>query len=157
MKKEGAVSELQALEKRETAALVPLLGLVVDLNEPRQVAQALSAVRDAKRKLDSVRAELEAILADEAARQGIKTFHYGDVDVVITGGPTVEWNIEKLQELLDVGLPQERMDALIKTTVTYSVNASVAKQIAASGNEAYAEIVEASKSIVEKPWRVSVK
>lgn len=148
--------ESKALERRDTAALVPLLGLVVDLNEPKQVAQALSAVREAKRKLDIARADLEAVLADEGARQGIKTLRYDDVNVVITGGPTVEYDPEKLQELLEVGLPQERFDALVKMTVTYAVNASVAKQIAASGNEEYAEIVRASKKVIEKPWRVSV-
>ena len=143
--------------ERQGTMLVPLLGVLVDLNEPKQVAQALSAVRDAKRKLDIARAELEAMLADEAARQGIKTLHYDDIEVSVSGGPTIEWDIEKLQQLTEAGLPQERMDALIRTTVTYAVNASVAKQIEKSGNADYAQIVQDSKQTVEKPWRVSVK
>lgn len=147
----------EEVEVRKSDAVVPLLGLVVDLTKPDEVAQALRAVREAKRKLDEVRGELEFILAEEASRLGTKTLHVKGGTVTITGGPEVEYDVEVLAELLEAGLPQERYDELVKAMVTYKVDRRVVRQLLGSGNADYVRIVENAAQNVERPWRVSVK
>ena len=152
---EESGTEIEAIAP--SAAIIPLLGLVVALDNPNEVALAMQAVRNAKRQLDEVRANLEAILVDEAARQGTKTLHLDKAEVVVTGGPTTEYDIEELLKLRDAGLPEERYDKLVKTQVTYTVDKSVIRQLLGSGNEQYVAIIGRAAQSVERPYRVSVK
>lgn len=151
------MAEIEKVEAEASQALVPLLGLVIDLDQPKQVAEALYIVRDAKRQLDEARAGLERVLAEEARRLGTKTLHLDGVEAVITGGPTVEYDIEELQKLLDAGLPEERYDKLVKAKVEYVVDKSVIRQLLGSGNAEYLRIIERAARDVEKPYRVSVR
>lgn len=156
---EQSGTELEEVEddKQFGAAIVPLLGLVVNLNDPSEVAKAMQAVRNAKRQLDEVRADLERVLVDEAARQGTKTLHLDKAEVTVTGGPTTVYDQEELLKLIDAGLPHERYDALVKAKVEYVVDKRVIAQLRGSGNERYVEIIDNAAQEVERPYRVSVK
>src|SRR5580765_1053490 len=89
---------------------VPLTGVVVDLTEPHEVAEALHDLREVKRQLEDVRALLEAALRLEAQHQGTKTLHLGQLDAVISGGTRNDYDAELLQQLLrDAGLPEHRL------------------------------------------------
>ena len=146
-----------AVVEDESVAIVPLIGLVVDLGQPKEVAVALSAVREAKRQLDAARAGLERVLVEESRVQGTKTLHFGDLTAKVSGGPEIVWDVEQLREdLTELELPEERINQLITETVTYKVNASVANQLAGA-NASYAEAISRAKSRVEKPYRVSVE
>lgn len=137
--------------------MVPLLGELVDLREPDQVAAALEAIRAAKRILDEARGLLEAALRLEAQRQGTKTLHLGNVDAVVSGGETVSYDCERLQEALRAaGLPEERLAQVVVETVSYKVDQRVARQLAAA-NPAYAEALEACRIVAPAPWRVSIR
>lgn len=149
-------ASLTELEKREQY-LVPIVGLAVDPYHAAEVADALAVVRRAKAQLDEARRDLEQLLALEAQRQGTKTIRAGDFTVEVSGGPTTEYDTEVLQRLLEVGLPDDRMGELIKTRVEYRVDRNVIRQLLGSGNPEYAEIIEKAASVVEHPWRVSVK
>lgn len=138
-------------------AVIPLTGEVVDLREPAQVALALATVRDAKAQLDRVRADLEALLVAESQRQGTKTLRFGEVEAVVSGGEAVEFDPEQLGAMLtEAGLPAERLNELVRATVTYRVDQRIAKQLA-SANETYAQIIESCRTTRPAAWRVAIK
>ena len=66
-----------------------------------------------------------------------------------------DFSIEVL-ELRDLGLPEERYGELVVATVTYKVNASVAKQIAGANPE-YAKVIDRARSRPDTTPRVYVK
>ena len=144
-----------ALSEQPQAEIVPLLGLVVNMGNPSEVAKALAAVRQAKATLDDARRGLENVLLEESRRQGTKTLHLDGSTAKISGGPQLQWDIEELQKLEELGVPEERMKALITTEVSYKVNASVAKQLEGANPE-YAKVVSAARKRIEKAYRVEV-
>lgn len=141
---------------QDAALLVhPATGEVLEAT-PENAALLLKRLREFRSALnDAVRA-CEGVLVEHSAVAGTKTLHLGQVTAKITGGPEVLWDVEELRAgLRDAGLPEDRLGELVRETVEYKVNASVARQIA-SANPEYARVVEAAKQTVEKPWRVSV-
>ena len=105
--------------------------------------------------LDVVK-DCEAVLLDESRRQGTKTLHLPAGTATISGGTELVWDFDTLEQLREIGLPEQRYRELVVETVSYKVDARVAKQLAAANPE-YARIIEAAQSTVEKSWRVSVK
>lgn len=136
-------------------ALVPFTGELVPLAEPLAVAKALEDLREYQRGLSSLRAVLEEALVAESRRRGTKTLHLGQTTAVITGGRGIEWDMEELAKLRDAGLPEERFSELVKTEISYKVDARVANQLS-SANEEYAAIIGRARAEVEKPWRVRI-
>jgi len=152
--------ELTSLElaiAEQPNLVVPLSGELVDLRKPNMVAAALDQVREMKHQLDSTRAVLEQVLRLEAVRQGTKTLHLENCDAVITGGETTEYDGELLIRLLEhAGMPDDRINEIVQTIVTFKVNAQKAKQ-AASANPAYAAAVDETRTVKPVPWRVSIR
>jgi hypothetical protein len=136
--------------------VLPQTGEVLDLTDAPAVGRALRDVRRLKQQLDEARRILEDALVEESRRVGTKTLHLGSVLAIVYGGEKVEWDVEELWKLRDAGLPEERLTALIKTEVTYKVDAAVARQIAAA-NPDYRAIIERARLVVPASWRVSVK
>lgn len=136
--------------------VVPVTGEVLNLNVPADVARALAFVRSARAQLNDARKVLEDVLLEESKRMGTKTLRFGDTTATVAGGPETNYHIDVLLELTEAGLPEERWAELVTTKVDYKVNASVAKQLAAS-NEVYAEIIDRARFTVDKPRRVDVK
>jgi hypothetical protein len=145
------------LEPLTTTFVVPVTGEVIELGAPLQVALALETVRKAKRQLEEARGVLEDALRIESERQGTRTLHLGELDAVVSGGEKVEYDVVELaDELRAEGLPEERLGELIVATVTYRVDARVARSVAAS-NRRYAAALERCRRVLPAPWRVSVK
>jgi hypothetical protein len=136
--------------------IVPTTGELLSLDDAAGCLRVLTEIRDLEAKLREAKAELTTALAAEFSRQGTKTLEMNGVKAELRGGSEVVWDIEVLEELRDLGLPEERMDALITTEVTYRVNASEAKRIAAA-NVAYSEVVERARRVIPKPAYVAVK
>jgi hypothetical protein len=147
-----------ALRVEETGRVVlPLTGEVVDLGDPADVARGLARVRDLKTELDELRSLLEDVLRLESQRQGTKTLRLGDVEAVVSGGARTEFDAEALAEALRAaGCPEERIADLIVETVSYRVDARVAKQLEAA-NRAYAEAIASARTVEPAPWRVSLR
>ncbi len=126
--------------------------------EPTAVnaVQVLFAAREMRARMSGLIKDAEAILLEESRRQGTKTLRFEDATATVSGGSDLEWDLDVLLELRDLGLPEERYAELVVATVSYKVNAAVAKQLEGS-NPAYAEIIDQARSRVEKPFRVSVK
>ncbi len=141
----------------EPTLLLPYTGAIVDLREPAEVAQALSDVRDLKRRLDELRALLEGVLMLESQRVGSKTLHLEGMDAVVSGGPRTEYDAELLMSRLRAcGLPEERVAQAVVATVTYKPNAAVLRQLAGA-NADYRRAIDASRTTVDAPYRVSLK
>lgn len=140
-----------------TTALVPWTGELVPLDDPEKVALAWDEMRRYEQAIKyQLRPALAAALAGYAKTMGTKTLRFGATELKLSGGPGSEttWDLEVLEELRAMGLPEERWDALVTETVSYKVNANVAKQLAAV-NEDYARVIEAARIRSDRPWRVS--
>ena len=66
------------------------------------------AARQARDRLLHIVKDCEAVLVDEAVRQGTKTLELPAGKAVLTGGPESElqWDIEILEQLRELGLPE---------------------------------------------------
>jgi hypothetical protein len=136
--------------------VVPQTGELLSLDDAAGCLRVLTEIRDLETKLREAKAELTTALSAEFSRQGTKTLEIGGVKAELRGGTEVVWDIEVLGELRNLGLPEERMDALVTAEVTYRVNANVAKQLA-SVNPLYASVIERAKSTIPKASYVSIK
>lgn len=131
-------------------------GEVVNLADTRQVVDALEHIRRLEYELREAKTVLTAAVAEECQRQGTKTLHLGEVTAELTGGSRVEWDMDRLAHLRDLGLPEDRWNQLVTIEQTYKVNAAEAKRIAAA-NDAYANVIETARTTVPASFRVSVK
>jgi hypothetical protein len=124
---------------------------------PVNAARCRHSIRDMRDRLTDLAGLCDDILADESRRQGTKTLHLDDYDVVVTGGPTVEYDAQQLQAgLADAGCPADRIDALVTPVVEWKVNRSVLRQLAAA-NLAYKQAIDNAAVQIDRPYRASVK
>ena len=144
----------------DLAPIVPDTLLAVRTGElvqatPAKAAELLIAARDMRDRLMNPVKDCEAVLLAESRQKGTKTLHYEAGTATITGGSDLAWNLDILLELRNRGLPEERYNELVVATVTYKVNAAIAKQLEAA-NPAYAEVIGMARSHEPRAWRVSV-
>lgn len=120
-------------------------------------AKVLESARDLKKRIDRIVAEATQYLVAETARQGTKTLRVGDTTLVLSGGLTEDYDPQALIEaLVAADCPQERIEEAVVATVTYKVNRSVLRQLAAA-NEDYKAAIELATFQIEKPYRAAVK
>jgi hypothetical protein len=128
----------------------PITGELVRTNDLAAIGRTLQQIRDKKRELDDFVAVFTNAAYELAAQQGQRTFHLGQMTVEIGAETQTDWDVELLsRELGLAGLPQQRLDQLITATVSYKVNANIAKQIAGSSKR-YADIIERAKLTIPK-------
>lgn len=123
---------------------------------PAKAAELLVAAREMRHRILDLVKDCEAVLLAESRREGTKTLHFESGTATITGGSELQWNLDILLELRKRGLSEERYNELVTATVTYKVNAAIAKQLEAS-NPAYAEVVRMARSYAQKPQRVNIR
>lgn len=136
--------------------VVPYSGEVVDLEEPAQCVRVLAEIRELERRLRQVKDELTFHLSEEFKRQGTKTLEFAGIRAELKGGSEIAWDIEVLEELRGLGLPEERFNKLIQAEITYKVSGAEAKRIAGA-NPQYAEVIERAKRHYAKPHRVYIR
>ena len=148
--------ELDRPPGRELA--IRATGEIVDLADPLACVNALESIRDLEAELRSVKTVLSQAIAAEGLRQGTHTLTLADGrKAVLSGGRQYEWDGAQLQhDLLAAGMPQERVWEIVETVVTFKVNAVEAKR-AAGANPDYRFAVEACRTEVEAPPRVSIR
>lgn len=144
-----AVVETDTLLDVETGELLPA---TVD-----NAAVVLRAARTMKGRLNDVIAATTSFLLHESQVRGTKTLEAGREKIVLTGGPSVDYDPTDLMEALrEAGCPEERIGEAVVEEITYKVNRSVLRQLAGA-NPDYKSAIEASELTVEKPWRAAVK
>lgn len=121
-------------------------------------AAVILAAREAKRKLDEVVHDAQAWLAEEARRQGTKTFHTDYGKIVLSGGETTEYDPERLaDELRKAGCPEERVNEVVHMRpIEYVVDKRILRQLT-SANPEYAAVAERAARTEERPLRADVK
>jgi hypothetical protein len=136
--------------------VMPLTGVIVDLRDPNQVADALDQLTDIRHRLDELRGVLTDALRLEAHLQGTKTLYLDELKAVIHGGERTEYDGHKLAlQLRAAGLPEDRVMAAVQEVISYKPDGRVLKQLAGANPE-YREIIEACRSVVPAPWRATI-
>lgn len=130
-------------------------GELVDAT-PENAADLLNIAREMRTRLLDLVKDCEAVLIAESRRQGTKTLHLAASTITVSGGTETVYDVGELGKLLGLGLPPDRFAELVQETVSYKIDARVAKQLEAS-NDAYAAVIRRARSVIEKPWRVSVR
>jgi hypothetical protein len=129
--------------------LNPLTGELVPADDVSAVAGAIDMLRDRKRFFDSVISVLTDAAYEQSRIQGTRTFHVGNgMSLVLSAETEVSWDAEKLMaDLRAAGLPEDRIDELVTTVVSYKVNGTVARQLARANPE-YATVIENAQTRV---------
>ena len=136
--------------------LNPFTGELVPATDIARVAATLDDLRDLRQKLnDTVALFTEAVIA-ESRRVGTRTLTAGAVKLELSADSTIEWDIEELLKLRDLGLPEDRYNQLVQQTVSFKVNGSVAKQLEGASEE-YAAIIANARVRVPKRQYVTIK
>lgn len=139
---------------RPPELLNPMSGELIPVSDIARVSETLEALREHRRQVDTAIAAFSEPLLAESRRLGKKTIVAGALRVKISADHEVEWDTEVLLELRDLGLPEERYNELVKTTISEKVDGNVARQIAGA-SEAYADVIERAKRKIPKKQYVS--
>jgi hypothetical protein len=120
-------------------------------------ARVLNAARAMKANVNEIVSEATAYLVSLSEHQGTKTLHGENETVTVSGGPGIDYDPLDLREALEAaGCPQDRIEAAVKTEITYKVDRAVLRQLAAA-NEDYRAAIQLAELEVEKPYRASLK
>jgi hypothetical protein len=148
---------IQAGVEEHPELVMPITGVVVDLREPHQVAEALDHLVDITSRLTELRGVLTDALRLEAHKQGTKTLHLDKLTAVISGGERVEYDGPELRvRLTEAGLPADRVNEAVAEIVSYKPDGRVLKQLAGANDE-YEKIIEGCRTVVSAPWRATIK
>lgn len=141
----------------EQAVVIPTSGVVVNLDNEREVAIAYRDVKQIRDELTRIDRLLREAMAARKKILGTGTFYLEGVGKVEVKGDTeTEWDIVALETgLRDVGCPKEIIKEIVKPVTTYKVDAARANR-AAKANPDYARVIEDAKIIREKLPSVSV-
>jgi hypothetical protein len=146
----------------ELAEIVPTELVNVETGEAlaptvENVPAVLEAARAMKERLQGVIEAATAVVLEASRVHGTKTFHTGDADVVLSGGPAVEYDPEALADCLrEAGCPEDRINEVVKAEISYKVDRSVLRQLVGA-NPDYRAAAELASREIEKPYRASVK
>lgn len=137
--------------------IVPASGEIVNLNDVAEVARAYRSVIEIENALRSAKDTLRDALVAQKLIRGTGTFHVDGLGKVeVKGGNDLVWDAWALKrDLLEAGMPRERVAEIVVETIDARVSAVEAKK-AASANPAYAEIVERHRTTSPKRPSVSV-
>jgi hypothetical protein len=152
------MTELELRDPHAGAIVDVSTGELIDPSDIAAVAACLKRLREFE--LVIVLGEFaacEEALIEEMTRLGRKTLRVGGLEARQSGGSETVWDAQKLERgLRKAGLPEERLNELVKMEVTYKVDGAVARQLAGA-NPKYERVIKRSKSKVEKKVYVSVK
>lgn len=142
--------------KPSTEIAVPGIGEIINLEDARQVAFGLDAVRDLERQLKNIKSELTRALEYESERVGTKTLHMEGIKAVLKSGDETFYDAEEIEiGLREAGMPEDRIRLIVVETTTYKVDAVKAKQ-AAGANPRYAIVINANKRTEPKSTSVTL-
>lgn len=149
---------LSVAESLGAALVVPGIGQVVNLEDERECALALSALRDFEQQVRDAKRALTEAIVERSRALGTKTIVLKDgVKVEVRGGSETRYDAEGIEhELRALGAPEEMIREIVTEEVTYKVDARRAKQ-AAAANDEYAAVIESNAIEYEKPYAVLVR
>jgi len=138
-------------EPGSSLAVMPLTGVVVNLESEREIAIAYKDLRDLKDKVLEVERLLKEALRYRSEALGTKTFHIEGVGKVeLRGGTRVDWPDPQAleEELRAVGCPEDVIREIVVEQISWKVDGNRARR-AAGANPVYAEVIEKHKRVTE--------
>lgn len=138
-----------------TMIVVRPTGEVIDPADPDACLVALGRVRELQAQLAEAKRALDAALVRNALDRGERTVRTPDGrKYERTGGPEKRYDAHAIRRgLLEAGMPKDRVDEIVVSTVEWKVNGTEANK-AAKANPDYRAVIEAGTSIVDKPYSV---
>jgi hypothetical protein len=139
------------------ALVIPTSGVLVNLENEREVAIAFRDLRKVRDELTHIDRILREALVARAELTGTKTFHIDGVGKIqIKGDTIVEYDAAAVEDgLRDLGCPENIIREIVKETITYKVDGNRARR-AAAANPEYAKVIEAARTVYQKPPTVSI-
>lgn len=129
----------------------PATGELVVLTDANACAHALNTIREIENRLRDAKGVLTDAIAQEASRQGARTLQLADGwRAEVTYAARITWDVETLEQLRDLGLPDDRWAELVHDEVTTKVDARVAARIG-KANAEYQRVIDAARSDDESP------
>jgi hypothetical protein len=140
-----------------TNLVLPESGVVVDLEDEREVTLAYRDLRNLKDAVLQAERRLKEAFKEIAAVKGTKTFYIDGLGKVeLRGGERVEYDAKEVEEgLRALGCPEDILREIVVETVTYKVDGNRARR-AASANPEYARVIENARTTVETLPSVSI-
>lgn len=124
---------------------------------PASAARVIVAAREMKSRIQDVIRDATDYLREQSMREGTKTFETANGKVTLGGGETVEYDVHDLREALTAAdCPEDRITDAIKEEISYKVDRSVLRQLAAA-NPDYKAAIDLAERRVEKPYTASVR
>jgi hypothetical protein len=134
-----------------SVALMPATGVVVNLEDEREIAIAYRDLRKLKDQVLETERVLREAMRYRSEVLATKTFHIEGVGKVeLRGSTRVDWpDPQALEEdLRGVGCPEDVIREIVVETVSWKVDGNRARR-AAGANPAYAEVIEKHKRTIE--------
>ena len=106
--------------------LQPLTGEMIPVRDIGRVARALAELRAHRERVAEALDAFTAAVVDESRRQGSRTLNVGDTVLTVSADSEIEWDVEVLDELRSLGLPEDRFDQLVTAVVSDGALVNVA-------------------------------
>lgn len=136
---------MSELERKLPESVVnPMTGELVLLEDPATVAIYLDEVRQLEDKLRYVKRILGERLAEEYKVQG-DNLHLPGVTVEFSKKKEIRWDMNRLKDLKELGLPENRWHDLVRQTIETKVMAVEANKLA-KANPEYRKVIEEARS-----------
>lgn len=130
--------------------VLPVSGVLVNLEDEREVAIAYRELRELKNQINQAERRLREALAERSHVLATKTFYIDGVGKVELRGDTkVEYDAKEIEDgLRELGCPEDVIREIVIETVTYKVDGNRARR-AAGANPEYARVIENARTVVE--------
>lgn len=136
--------------------IFPVTGQIVSRDNPEECLRVLMEIRTLEDRLRELKRDLKEAVVGYSRDVGNKTISFNEITASVIIPSATSWDIEVLEELIAAGLPEDRYQDLVQPEISYKVNGSVARSIAAS-NEKYGEIIDRAKTVIYREPNVTIK
>ena len=134
-----------------SALVLPASGVLVNLEDEREIAIAYRDLRELKDKVLEAERILREAMRYRSEVLATKTFHIEGVGKVeLRGSTRIDWPDPQALEndLREVGCPEDVIREIVVEQVTWKVDGNRARR-AAGANPAYAAVIEKHKRVTE--------
>lgn len=139
------------VEETSQALVLPQSGVLVNLQDEREIAIAWKDLRTLKDQVLEAERILKEAMRERSYVLATKTFHIEGVGKVeLRGGTRVDWPdpLAVESDLRKVGCPEDVIREIVVEQITWKVDGNRARR-AASANPTYAEVIEKHKRVTE--------
>lgn len=144
------------VEQRRVEVCDPFTGEAVDLSDLAFAADYLDTLRRWKIALDQATRDTQDAILDQMSVLGQGTVRVGRAQLRRVPKVDYEYDHEELLKLLDMGLPEQRFQEVVRDVVDRKVSRTALKQVAASNPE-YAKVIERATTKIDRPASVEVQ